>query len=108
MIDRTTNFNISNKNNLLFDLKNQIKNSRIPENDILASLDVVSGYTNKPTDLARTIILQKLDLIKKYTDISLNEFLNATGLTLNSPYFLYKTSITNKYRDVQWGLSHQV
>ncbi|XP_060518421.1 uncharacterized protein LOC132697147 [Cylas formicarius] len=73
--------------------KEKISRIILPHDHILASLDVVSLYTNIPIDLAIDIINKKWDMIKLHTDIPLDEFVEAIKLTLNSTYFIYN----NKY-----------
>lgn len=85
--------NIVNQNNYYIkdsvDFKNKIKNVTLPNDYTLISLDVVSLYTNVPLNLAREIIIKKWNKINKYTDIPLDEFLEAVELTLKSTYFMY-------------------
>lgn len=86
--------NVVNKNESYikdsWQFKDKIKNIDIPKNYSIISLDVVSLYTNIPTNRALHLIEKKWDEIKKFTDIPLNEFKQAVSLTLNSTYFMYK------------------
>jgi hypothetical protein len=66
---------------------------------------VVSLYTNIPNSLAKNILIKKWDQLKKYTDIPKSEFLEATELTLNTTYFLYKEKIYKQINSCAMGAS---
>lgn len=85
--------------------KEKSKNIQLPKNHQLVSLDVVSLYTNIPTQLAKEIITKKWNQIKNYTDIPINEFLDAIELTLNSTYFLYNDSFYKQIEGCAMGSS---
>lgn len=101
--------NIVNKNKHYikdsWDFKNKIKNIKIPPNYKLISLDVVSLYTNIPTDLAKKIVEKKWPEIKQYTDLPLKEFLEALDFTLNSTYFQYKDKYYKQIQGCAMGVS---
>lgn len=54
------------------------------------SLDVVSMLTNIPTNLVLDLVRKHWNSIKQYTDIPMNEFVDAVDLTLNSTYFNFQ------------------
>lgn len=101
--------NIVYKNNYYIrdsiDLKEKIKDITIPQNYILVSLDVISLYTSIPIKLVTKVIEEKWDEIKQYTDIPMNEFIEATELTLNSTYFMYKDQIYKQIEGCAMGAS---
>ena len=72
-----------------FDLVNRLRGARLDEHHRLASLDVVSLFTNIPIDLALLGIRKRWAYIKKGTNIPLTEFLIALRLVLNSAYFAF-------------------
>jgi len=55
----------------------------------LASLDVVSLFTNVPTDLVFISLQKRWNLISLNTDIPMSEFLTATRLVLDSTFFSF-------------------
>ena len=56
---------------------------------ILASLDVISLFTNIPIDLVSKSIEKRWDYIIKNTTIPLNEFLSAVNFVLDSMFFIF-------------------
>lgn len=81
-----------------FEFKNFINDIYIPEDHILISLDVVSMYTNIPTNLAKLAIEKNWNNLKNYTTLTKEEFLKATEITLNSTYFQYNNEF---YQQIQ-------
>lgn len=73
-----------------FDFKQFIDSIQIPNNFKLVSLDVTSLYTNIPNDLVSQIIRTKWPELKNHTTLQLNDFIEATNITLNNNYFQYK------------------
>lgn len=72
-----------------FELVSKLKGLQF-ENDItLASLDVVSLFTNIPITEVINSITKRWDQVELNTIIPLNEFLIATNLILNSTYFSF-------------------
>lgn len=101
--------NIINKNNYYIkdstDFKNKIKDTKIPINYSLISLDVISLYTNVPISLATKIIDKKWSSIKRYTDIPQDDFVRAVELTLTSTYFAYEDKIFKQIDGCAMGAS---
>lgn len=73
-----------------FTFKEFIDKIKIPPTYRLISLDVVSLYTNIPTELITNILKEKWESLKNHTTISQNEFIEAVNLTLTSNYFQFK------------------
>lgn len=75
-----------------FQLTKELKNVSVPNGYKLISLDVVSLFTNVPSDLA--IILDKRwKYIKRNTKINKKKFLQTVRFTLDSTYFVYNQKI---------------
>ena len=72
-----------------FQLHEFLQTQKVPENYVLLSLDVISLFTNIPTELVIQIIEKKWPLIKKHTNLPLNEFINALKIVLDSTFFQY-------------------
>lgn len=64
-----------------------MKNLRIPRTYNLISLDVVFLFTNTPLSIVNRIIQENWEKLKIHT---LDVFLGAIQLTVNSTYFKYK------------------
>ena len=63
-----TNYNIKDT----FTFVNTINGFRLPDNYILISLDLVSLFTNIPTDLITEILTQKWDVVVKNQFFKIN------------------------------------
>lgn len=87
--------NITTKNNHYikdsFEFKKFIDNISVPTNHKLVSFDVISLFTNIPTDLAIKCIQDRWIEISEYTTIPLELFLDAIKICLNSTYFTFDT-----------------
>jgi len=79
------------KNNL--QLIENIKNKVLNDNQTLISLDVVSLFTNIPTDLAIECISKKWHFIANACKINKEEFLKAVRLVLDSTFFTFDNRI---------------
>ena len=86
-----------------WDFHNFIKNKTIPKNLTLVSFDVVSLYTNIPTELAVNVIKEKWNIIKNYTTIPENTFIEITKLCLNSTYFKFNNEFFSQIYGVAMG-----
>ena len=86
-----------------WDFHNFIKNKTIPKNYTLISFDVVSLYTNIPTELAVNVIKEKWNIIKNYTTIPENTFIEITKLCLNSTYFKFNNEFFSQIYGVAMG-----
>ena len=75
------------------DLVNKLKNITIKSNYQLASLDVVSLFTNVLIQAAVNSIKKRWTLISKNTNVPLKEFLLAVNLVLDSSYFAFDNVI---------------
>lgn len=93
--------NIINRNNYYikdsWHFRDKMKNKTIPEDHVLVSLDVVSLYTNIPTELALEVVEKRWNILQAYTSLPLEEFLDAVRMTLTSTYFAYEEKF---YRQV--------
>lgn len=86
-----------------FDFANQINNTTIDSQYIVVSYDVVSLFTNIPTDLALSIISDNWDLIKDNTTIPKTKFLDLLKWIFNSVYFIYDSNIYSQSQVHLWG-----
>jgi len=91
-----------------FKLYERFSNFQLNNNDILLSLDVVSLFTNVPTELAISGLKNKWFYISKNTSIPLDEFLIAITFVLSSTYFtfddvIYKQTFGNKGEPTPMG-----
>jgi len=74
-------------------LMKKISNIHIPDNICLASFDVVSLFTNVPTDMVLDIIKEKWSDIKIHTNLPLNEFVLSIEFVLQSTYFHFNNIV---------------
>jgi len=72
-----------------FKLVESIFQINIFNDKIILSLDVISLFTNIPVDLVIVSVKNRWNLIQDNTNISLNEFIIALKLVLNSMFFIY-------------------
>jgi len=70
-------------------LVNKLNGKLIDSDTALLSLDVVSLFTNVPTDLIGKSIVKRWDHIACNTALPLNEFLIAISLIINSTFFTF-------------------
>lgn len=93
----TTLKNVTGKTNRsvknAFELKNALKNLKIPKGYILISLDVVSLFTKIPKELVYQCIRDKWDTIEPFTNLPMNEFLNGLELVMDNCVFQHKEII---------------
>jgi len=88
----------NNLNNHYNDIKNsqdlvkKLKNIDLSTNLKLASLDVVSLFTNIPTNLVLDSIRGRWDIIARNTKIPLSEFENGIKLILHSTFFKFNNT----------------
>ncbi|XP_024891068.1 uncharacterized protein LOC112466939, partial [Temnothorax curvispinosus] len=76
-----------------FQLVNNLNGLRLEDDYILISLDVVSLFTNVPTDLAIDSICNRWEHIAEKCDISRDEFILAVRLILDSTYFRFNNNV---------------
>ncbi|XP_071640871.1 uncharacterized protein [Temnothorax longispinosus] len=76
-----------------FQLVNCLNGSFLDDNYILVSLDVISLFTNVPTDLAIDSICNRWEHISKNCDIPKDEFVLAVRLILDSTFFRFHNNI---------------
>ena len=67
----------------------KIKNTIIPEEHVMVSLDVTALFTNTPKNMVIDSIKSRWHLIQPYTTIPWNEMKIALSLILNSNYFTF-------------------
>lgn len=83
-------FNLNNS----VELKEKLITIKIPKQHKLISFDVVSLFTNVPTDIVFEIIDRKWNSIKKHTDIPLEDFRQLLRIVLiDCNYFTFNGSI---------------
>jgi len=76
-----------------FQLKKLLSNLYVPDDCFLASFDVVSLFTNVPTDMALDIIKEKWPYIETHTNLPLNELIFSIKLVLDSTFFIFDNTI---------------
>jgi len=74
-------------------LKKLLADVYIPDDCCLVSFDVVSLFTNVPTDMALEIINEKWHYIEAHTTLPLSEFILAIKLVLESTFFHFDNTI---------------
>ncbi|XP_037942439.1 uncharacterized protein LOC119675315 [Teleopsis dalmanni] len=80
----SSDYNIKNSSELL----EKLKHIKLEDNEILISFDVISLFTNIPTNLATKIILEKWDIIKNTTNISKAKFSRILDFCLKDNNYL--------------------
>lgn len=83
-----------------FEFVTFIQNFKVPDNYVLLSLDVISLFTNIPTDLTTDIIKEKWHLIQDNTKLSKEQFLELLDFTFKNSYF----NFDNKFYNQIYGL----
>lgn len=86
-----------------FHFRNFIKHQKIPEHYMLASLDVISLYTNIPLELIETVIEEYWDKIKHHTKLPKKEFLYALKVCATSTFFQYQEEFYQQISGVAMG-----
>ena len=86
-----------------FHFRNFIKHQRIPQNYMLASLDVISLYTNIPLELIETVIEEYWDKIKHHTKLPKKDFLYALKICVTSTFFQYQEEFYKQISGVAMG-----
>jgi hypothetical protein len=76
-----------------FDLYCSLSGRKIPNSYTLISLDVISLFTNVPTDLAINGIINRWPHIKDSTKIPINEFVSTIKFILTSTYFTFNNIV---------------
>lgn len=77
-----------------FGLYKKLSGFRLEENYILASLDMVSLFTNIPIDLAIDGLNNRWTYIERLTRIPQHEFVSAARFILSSTVFSFNNIIT--------------
>ena len=72
-----------------YDLVKKLNGRLIDSNYTLASLDIVSLFTNIPTEIATNSIKKRWSFIKNNTNLPIDEFLIGINLILNSTFFTF-------------------
>jgi len=86
-----------------FELCNALSKINIPENYILASLDVVSLFTNVPLDLAIESVKKRWEYIERSTKIVKEDFLEAIEFVLSSTFFTFNDKLYKQTYGVPMG-----
>lgn len=76
-----------------FDLVNKLRELHIDSECRLASLDVISLFTNIPVEIANSSLVKRWKFIKNNMSIPQNEFLITVNLILNSTFFSFNNII---------------
>lgn len=76
-----------------FELHNVLAGLELNSGFILASLDVVSLFTNVPIELACASVSRRWQYIKIHTKINEHEFINAIKFVMSSTYFTFNNII---------------
>lgn len=93
-------YNIKNS----IQLKKQLCNVDLNDNEILVSFDVISLFTNIPVQTAIKIIMNKWDTIKNHTKIARNKFLQILQFCLcDNNYFMYDKKFYNQVFGMPMG-----
>lgn len=83
--NRDNNYYVSDS----FQFANLINDFELPHNYVLVSFDVVSLFTNIPTQLVIDSITNRWHAIRQHTNIQLEEFLQLVNFVFDSTYFTY-------------------
>lgn len=75
-----------------FEVASQLQNFRIPDNYVLISLDVISLFTNIPTDLTKELVTRKWYLIRNHCNMTLEQFLELLSFVIDNSYFKFENS----------------
>lgn len=73
-----------------FELVAELQGVIIPENYILVSLDVVSLFTNIPTDLTIELVTERWQLIQDHCKLNLAQFLELLKFVFSNNYFKFE------------------
>ena len=88
-INTDNNYSIKNS----YELIKKLQHIVIPKNHKLASLDVISLFTNIPTDKAIESITNKWEKISQHTHLPLESFIQAIQFIFDSTYFTFNKTI---------------
>ncbi|XP_071577702.1 uncharacterized protein [Temnothorax nylanderi] len=86
-----------------FDLVNELANTHVNNGFKLCSLDVVSLFTNVPTEMVLDSISRRWDYIVRNCKITKSEFFIAVKLILNSTFFVFNGKIYQQTFGVPMG-----
>lgn len=95
----TFKFNVKNS----FEVADRLKNTVLPENYTLVSLDVKSLFTNIPKDLVIHIINSSWPNIESVTPIEQQTFVELITFLFDSSYFSYKSNFYKQEFGVPMG-----
>lgn len=85
-------------------LKDQLGNTELNNNEIIVSFDVISLFTNIPIHTAIKIIMNKWNIISKHTTIPRNKFFQILQFCLcDNNYFIYSNKIYNQVFGMPMG-----
>lgn len=83
-----------------FEIVTHLQGFQIPPNYVLVSLDVVSLFTNIPTDLTIKILTERWDSIKDHCSLTLSQLVQLLNFTFENSYFNFE----NKFYKQVFGL----
>lgn len=70
-----------------FEVVESLQGFQLPPNHVLVSLDVISLFTNIPTDLVITVLTKKWDLIKDKCTLTLQKFVEILEFVFENSFF---------------------
>lgn len=70
-----------------FEIVSLLQGFKVPPNYVMVSLDVISLFTNIPTDLTVQILIKKWNLIKPHCKLTLDEFTQLLNFVFDNSYF---------------------
>lgn len=88
-----------------FQFSERFNNTRLPENFVLISLDVVSLFTNIPLHLCLNSIDKKWNRIKNYCDIKKPKFISLMEFLFNNTHFSFNNQFYKQIFGTPMGSS---
>ena len=86
-------------------MSDQIRALTVPLHNVMVSFDVVSMFTNVPTDLDLLIIEERWEEIQTLTTINKNQLIALVGFIFDNCFFKYNNNIYQQHRDLPMGSS---
>ncbi|XP_053686478.1 uncharacterized protein LOC128736019 [Sabethes cyaneus] len=86
-----------------FDFAEEISKLRIPDGTVMYSLDVVSLYTNIPTDEVYQFVEEKWNDLRNHSTIPWESFKSAMKTVLEASFFQYNNKFFSQVQGVPMG-----
>lgn len=86
-----------------FEFSNYINDMQLPQSHVLVSLDVVSLFSNIPTELAIKCISDKWDLVSEHCQLPKDTFLELLQFVFNSTVFTFNGQFYQQIFGVSMG-----